>query len=398
MDRLKSVVAVRARVFFQRAGLVLLVLLSCSWGFALPAPLESVQVQVKTEDGVILKGRRFPNEGKPKFVLIHGFSETWFIFAYLAPALRDQGFDVYTFNLRGHGNGEDRSVHPEFSPFEDTQDRVYSFVRMVQYDMAAIRRFIGPGPAFVLGHSKGGNVARYYNTGVRIYRGRPQVVPHNPEDMFDLVFKLGTPLHFQYDLKSYRLWAQSPQFIADWLATLTTSGHAPIEDGSVMTLDLLGLRSLCLDLAHRCVSPLLYRGLVDAQNLSASDRDLAQIFWQGFSRPPRDFAADIRFWKDHGFRLGDLELRGLPYPQPEKLIQIVGGRDALATREDALAEARERKQRGRVIEMGPFAHVDMVFGERARDWLVRRLTRTARQHLKLPTPQDCGALLVPESE
>jgi hypothetical protein len=161
------------------------------------------------------------------------------------------------------------------------------------------------------------------------------------------------------------------------------SNSDPREDGTVIPFDPFRLRSLCYEAAHICVGSLFYKGLIESGNLEAKHRDHAQIFEQGFSRAPRDFSDDIRFWRQNGFVLRDgRPLRGLPYPEPERLIQIVGNRDALATREDALAEARERKQKATVWEMDGFAHVDMVYGVKSSEWLAAKLDRRIQTFLR----------------
>lgn len=358
-----------------------------------PAPLRTEPFDVKTQDGVTLKGRRFPNEGGIKFVLLHGFSETWYIFSYLASALQKMGYDVYAFNLRGHGNGDDRSVHPDYSPFELNQNRMYGFSRMLTYDLPAIRARVGKGPVVILGHSKGGNVARYANTGVRVDGDSSEVIPLKAEEKFDLAFPLGSPLHFNFDLMTFQAWSKSPLALSETLNAIAISNRNPREDGSVFPIDPLGLLSLCSEAAHRCIGSLFFKGLIETENLQTRHRDVAHIFEHGVSRPPRDFVEDIRFWGANGFVLPDgTQLRGLPYPEPQNLIQIVGSRDALASREDALREARERKQKATVWTLGEYGHIDLVYGKKSSEALAVKLDRKIRSVLG-PNPSVCANLI-----
>lgn len=355
-------------------------------------------LEVPTADGVTLRGRHFSNPGGIKFLLIHGFAETWYIFRYLAPAMQALGYDVYAFNLRGHGNGVDRSIHEDVSPFSETPDRLYSFLRMVTYDIPAIRKIMGPGLVAALGHSKGGNVLRYYNTGLQQKGEGAVLLPPPPEMQLDLLFTLGTPVHFDFDLWTYKAWKQSPQFIADLLVQLAVSNADPRDDGKHIDFDILGLRSFCLEFAHVCLGPLFYRGLVSSQNLSTSARDHVHIFGQAATRPPSDFVKDIRTWGREGFSTLGLQLDGLPYPNPERFIQIVGTDDALSTYEDALREAKKRRQKNALWRMISHAHMDMAYGKKSADWLARRLDRTIRkqfgvQRQQQPLLSSCSNLL-----
>lgn len=91
--------------------------------------------------------RKWVTEGGPRVVLVHGFAQnryTWHssrrsFSAWLAAA----GFDVWNFELRGHGLSRGQAHSERFSDYVD--------------DAARVSRAVGP--AFWIGHSLGGAVS-----------------------------------------------------------------------------------------------------------------------------------------------------------------------------------------------------------------------------------------------
>ncbi len=60
---------------------------------------------VRTDDGVVIRGVRFPGPSTTAFVLGHGFCGTWRNVVPLATKLAERG-TVYAFDFRGHGASE----------------------------------------------------------------------------------------------------------------------------------------------------------------------------------------------------------------------------------------------------------------------------------------------------
>ncbi len=100
---------------------------------------------LKTTDGLNLYNQNYLIENASASVLvIHGFGEHCLRYAQVAKALNGIGANVYTFDLRGHGQSEGEP---------------YLIKNMTEYrnDVATIYQTIpNDKPLFMLGHSMGG--------------------------------------------------------------------------------------------------------------------------------------------------------------------------------------------------------------------------------------------------
>ena len=92
--------------------------------------------------------KRLPGVEGPPVVLVHGFAQnryTWHSsHRSMSAWLASQGLDVYTIDLRGHGNSRESGSPTRFADYVD--------------DAAELAEALGQ-PAFWVGHSLGGAVA-----------------------------------------------------------------------------------------------------------------------------------------------------------------------------------------------------------------------------------------------
>ena len=120
-----------------------------------------------TRDGVTLVAKRYANPGGIPVILLHGFASnynTWDVPGKsLGKYLADRGYDVWLFNLRGHGEWEFQSG-PSEGPGNWDFDTfaVYDIPAMVEKVYSAT----GQRP-FWIGHSMGGILIYAYLEGVK---------------------------------------------------------------------------------------------------------------------------------------------------------------------------------------------------------------------------------------
>jgi alpha-beta hydrolase superfamily lysophospholipase len=105
-------------------------------------------------DGTVLFARRWvPAYVKGHIALIHGYGEHSSRYDHVAARLNAEGYAVYTYDQRGHGNSPGK------------MGRIESFDRLIEDArefIDATFRDVGPGPRFIFGHSMGGLVVTAY--------------------------------------------------------------------------------------------------------------------------------------------------------------------------------------------------------------------------------------------
>jgi predicted alpha/beta hydrolase len=114
-----------------------------------PPPQDAESLEIRTEGGVSLAATVYEPAAKPRgtVVMAHAMFSRQTSFRWLAPAWRDRGWRVVTFDFRGHGK----------SPCA-----AYGYDDFVQRDLPAVvacARDRDGGPVALVGHSLGGHVA-----------------------------------------------------------------------------------------------------------------------------------------------------------------------------------------------------------------------------------------------
>lgn len=105
-------------------------------------------------DGCRLYQRRWGEARQGVVVLIHGFGEHVGRYRFLVKMLVDNGYEVFSYDARGHGRSEGPRGH--IDSFQEYIQDLHVFLQLV-------RDRIDPNkPLFLLGHSQGGHkVLRY---------------------------------------------------------------------------------------------------------------------------------------------------------------------------------------------------------------------------------------------
>jgi pimeloyl-ACP methyl ester carboxylesterase len=102
-----------------------------------------------TANGVRLHVQRLPGDGPP-LVFVHGLTDSLACYHFtLAGPVRDLGFDVVTYDLRGHGRSE---RPPDGYTLDDAADDLHGVVTALGIS----------GPAHLVGNSFGGSVLFRY--------------------------------------------------------------------------------------------------------------------------------------------------------------------------------------------------------------------------------------------
>jgi alpha-beta hydrolase superfamily lysophospholipase len=114
-----------------------------------PAARHSTHAFV-TSDGLALFSQRWvPARVKGHVVLVHGYGEHSSRYSHVADRLNAEGYAVYTYDQRGHGNSPGK------------MGRIENFDRLIEDAREFIAaRFgdVGSEPRFIFGHSMGGLV------------------------------------------------------------------------------------------------------------------------------------------------------------------------------------------------------------------------------------------------
>ena len=119
-------------------------------------------IGTKTADDVCVMGVRLKNPGSKPIIMVHGFLENLTIFNGIAQELYDRGYDVYLFNMRGHGNGARESKALR-------EKTLMGFDEIVSFDIPAMLRYVhkmSAQKATIIGHSMGTMSSRLTVSGV----------------------------------------------------------------------------------------------------------------------------------------------------------------------------------------------------------------------------------------
>jgi pimeloyl-ACP methyl ester carboxylesterase len=175
--------------------------------------IDGVQGEAITrqKDNVIYHGYRFLNpNGQPNhghfMLFLHGLDSNLHGFEYSVKWAMALGFDCYSFNFRGHGNGDEKSVVLNY------HDGDYRFRKMAEEDFPLfleIAHEMSGQTGYVVGHSMGGMVPR-----ASIALGLVD------QSLIDGMVLIGSPPHFRNDSLGFL-----PAGLSQWVSTPIQSGR-----------------------------------------------------------------------------------------------------------------------------------------------------------------------------
>lgn len=186
--------------------------------------------KIRMPDGVELFHQEWTSESaRAHVIVIHGYGEHSSRYDHVAARLNGEGFSVYSYDQRGHGNSPGRmGFIPSFDRLVDDLD---VYVNWVQ-------KGIGDAPLFLFGHSMGGLVLAAY------------AIRYKP-DVRALAFS-GAGVKSDDDVTAMR------RRIAGLLASIVP--HVP-----VLTLDTSGLSRIEEVVTRYNNDPLVYHGKIGAK-------------------------------------------------------------------------------------------------------------------------------------
>lgn len=334
-------------------------------------PLEVLSVT--TDDDVLIKGLRLRNDGGQPVILVHGFMENTRAWREVAYELHSQGHDVFMYNLRGHGNGE------QISKILSGNHERYNFDRMVAYDIPAMidHTYTQTNrPAIYVGHSMGTMSGRLSLSGIR----------HGPEGMYFSqeavewslqrvkgAVAIASPTTFKTNYFIYKLLRLAPdEFINIKRLVLSAivSNNAPYlpDDNRTLNRFLRRVSSRVIEgVSKTKIARALLEGVIHVENLSTQEQEVARLFYKGLSNPPVALVKNARIWASEGYQSIDGRVRYDGFPIPERLpyVYVGTGMDRLANPSDLLSDMLTLNQRNLLFAYYPeFSHVDIISGQR----------------------------------
>jgi len=105
--------------------------------------------QIRTSDGVLLKGTLYPpGEKKNWVVMVHGLGLSRTSFSPIVPSIRNKGYGILMYDIRGFGESE-------------LPQKEFSMERLAE-DLKEITESFSLPPFHLLGHSLGGMIVQTY--------------------------------------------------------------------------------------------------------------------------------------------------------------------------------------------------------------------------------------------
>lgn len=117
--------------------------------------MKHTEFKFKTFDGLQLFGQSWQPEDRPRAVvcLVHGIGEHSGRYVHVADRLTKAGYAMFTFDLRGHGKSEGLRGHiPSYE----------AIMQDISFLLEIANKKFPQLPAFLCGHSLGGNLVLNY--------------------------------------------------------------------------------------------------------------------------------------------------------------------------------------------------------------------------------------------
>lgn len=347
--------------------LIVLLAFACSASSAVALSFAELKATPMTiqKQGVTLHGVRFGKPGakvnlqKRALIFTHGLTSNYHEFESLIPLFVEAGYDCFSFNFRGHGNGVERSTVASYAEGD------YRFEKLTDVDLPLMIEAIQdvhPGALTLIGHSMGGMVPRAAFARATITR----------EQIASMIL-IGSPAHFktaaakpdllglQRNLRTYLFFGsgdeplinfeqlRSAARLSNWLGPLAWAGNALLASSMRYQME-------------KELGPLVRTtGDENWSHRAMSDLTPKDIF-----RSFADFQIDYPY-----------ESRKVPVP----VLHVVGDRDTLAPADDIVASAAiQSREAGywivRVKEIGHFGIV--------APWVIDGYIKDALAFLKSP--------------
>lgn len=337
-----------------------------------------------TQDGVLLQGKHWSNENGRPILLLHGFMESFHIWEGIDQDLHDKGYDVYLFNMRGHGNEEEKSrsqsqlliPHPKMG-----------FDEIVAYDVPTIIKAIKKRTGkkvTIIGHSMGGMSTRLYLSGLTKSKRKKDEMVFSEEQALKAkkeikqIIAIASPSTFKSTHSSLKsLWVLSERqtfIMRKIIFSLVLSQRGPDDDGFLNNI-VDGLTELGIKV------PFLKEALESIfvfENFN--DKEFSDFVHRQVSVPHKDLFDDAANWMRKGIytsRFGRMNYENffLPFDVPYTMIGL--RRDGLAHIKDIENDfsSQDGREHIRLISNDQFSHIDIVATKEGKSYLIKLLSK-----------------------
>lgn len=349
------------------------------------------KIVLHTDDGAQLFGRRLRNDGGRPLVFLHGILENHTLWAKIATNLHQRGYDVFLYNLRGHGVGEFQSA-PHLARRPD-----YSFEAISAYDVkAAIQDATQRSGKRVvaIGHSLGAMALKAFAAGLALDQEGAYLDEQRQEWLqqhLTGMISIAAPARFDGNYFIYQAFRFLPLFAVPATVTLLNAPLLLLRQNDIPA----GLRGQLVkwwnDLKNGYVEfastlwPIkkFFAGIFKRDNWERGE--MSEFTGRQTSLVHAALLEDFVRYTQDGFisRNGKVDLGALKIPAGLPFLYISADEDRLAPaahiRQDF--QAQEQNDQKGLISFLQTGHVDAVSGQRARRHLAPVIDSFAKSGL-----------------
>ena len=319
-----------------------------------------------------IKILRLKRDNAPPIIISHAFMLTNLAMKNLGDFLWNEGFDVWMPNMRGHGNGEDKSIPKKIPPNEK---RFFDFDHIISEDWPYLLNHIynqTQKKVHILGFSIGGMTWEKVLSGVASNKTGKMI--HNIERAKSMTktvasfVELGTPMNLKsINPKIPKLMSPFSQIFnkLNCAIPLTTSESSK-ENLNFCSIEQV--RRYIFNISTPHLDKILPCGIINKENIEESYEEFKNLTTKQLSSPHTDILMNMFKWmkgnyKSHDGQLNYAIIRTIYVPT----LIILGSKDELAVPKSSYEGAKffpkELVEAGKVqyVELDNFAHIDLIF-------------------------------------
>lgn len=259
--------------------------LVCLSIFARPASAnpDLIPQTIEAED-FTLKGFNLSNPNGENVILFHGLIENTRLWREIAYSLHAQGYNVWMFNFRGHGNGNQKSL------VHNPKAGDYSYDHIALDDVNAIVEHVyekTQKKMTLIGHSMGGMSTLVYTSGARWFDANKNVIVQDSrrekwiaENRIDGLVTIGSPPDFKSVKADLNFLAKFSGIASRLYSGFVYFGRklSPQQQDQHQSKLMNGIQKF-ID----AVTPLFMTGIVYGPNMNKSESEMSRLFFKGFS-------------------------------------------------------------------------------------------------------------------
>ncbi len=338
------------------------------------------RIHLLTKDGVELQGKHFANEGGKPILLLHGFMESFHIWSVIDQHLYHEGYDVYLFNLRGHGNEEEKS-RPKLSYSRKTP--TMGFDEIIAYDLPTIINFIQKKTkkkVTIIGHSMGGMSSRLFVSGLQKDKNDTMKFSQRASSIakkkISKIIAIASPSHFKNTSQLIRdLWPFGERYnylIRKVMLSSLLSQRGPDERNLLTQLiDDITEFGIKFPLVQNAL-----KAIFSFENFE--EKEFSDFIHRQVSVPHQDLFDDSANWIRRGIytsRSGRMDYSNFYLPNNLPYTMIGLSRDGLADLTDIEKDYASQGNRPDIkfIRNDDFNHVDVVATKEGKRFLLSLL-------------------------